>query len=252
MRKDMHKVLVERPRYKPYNADRKNVANRTEDLPNHESMKGRHSGRKQLNENLAPLWRFLDKRVGMSWDSVYAEIREIMDVRSATQLHIFQHIRDAVVADTHSRLVWPRYVIDSDGVLRKNEQRPRFPKKKRKKLDPNRVLLRRDGTWYLCRLKALSDALIVEERLRYLDPMVEKDCALYRAHKMVYGVEIRRYYPSSYDAWLSGYVALQVRGYPSRSLKPMPCVSTKHEYGDGFKYCVSYRVATTQEIERAR
>jgi hypothetical protein len=51
---------------------------------------------KSLNENLAPLRRYLDRQVDRPWDKVYSEIRANLDTRKATQLHILQHLRDYV------------------------------------------------------------------------------------------------------------------------------------------------------------
>src|SRR5439155_25177038 len=51
---------------------------------------------KELNENLAPLRRFLEKSVGRSWNKVYSEIREQLDHRRATGFHILQHLKQMV------------------------------------------------------------------------------------------------------------------------------------------------------------
>lgn len=48
--------------------------------------------RKQFGENLNPLWRYLQKQVGRNWDTVYSEICEHMDRRSAVGGHIFEHL----------------------------------------------------------------------------------------------------------------------------------------------------------------
>lgn len=71
MRKDMAKVIVERPRrghedkYKPLRRTRKHDL--SEEAPKSESMiiphKLQYEG-KQLNENLAPLERYLRKNIG--------------------------------------------------------------------------------------------------------------------------------------------------------------------------------------------
>lgn len=126
MRKDMAKVLVERPRqigHYPQNFPRrkaifKNELNRVargliyEDdetgeeyqddnkLDAFEPIKSRYDARKSLNENLAPLRRFLENRLGARWDDVYSEIRENLKVDSAVQLHVIQHLRHYVVVAT--------------------------------------------------------------------------------------------------------------------------------------------------------
>ncbi|HEY8377316.1 MAG TPA: hypothetical protein VIK91_12560 [Nannocystis sp.] len=53
-------------------------------------------GSKWLNENLAPLRRFLLSRVGRRWDEVYAEICATLRLESAVQKHVLDHLRDMV------------------------------------------------------------------------------------------------------------------------------------------------------------
>src|SRR5208337_1822366 len=98
MRKDMAKVIVERARLKPYN-NRKGRRQELEDLPKHEGMRRGHAwrgDRKQLNENLAPLRRYLAKQAGRPWDKVYSEIAAHLSVSSAVQQHVRDHLRDFV------------------------------------------------------------------------------------------------------------------------------------------------------------
>lgn len=47
---------------------------------------------KELNENLRPLYQFLEKSVGRSWNKVYAEIREQVDPRRTIGYHVLQHV----------------------------------------------------------------------------------------------------------------------------------------------------------------
>ena len=56
---------------------------------------------KSLNENLAPLRRYLRSQVGRPWDNVYGEICERINRRSAVQLHIWQHLAEYVCTDPH-------------------------------------------------------------------------------------------------------------------------------------------------------
>ena len=51
---------------------------------------------KHLNENLAPLKRFLARRVGRPWSRVYAEICEHIALRSAVQKHVLDHLHQFV------------------------------------------------------------------------------------------------------------------------------------------------------------
>lgn len=101
MRKDMFKVIVERPRlggnyyrHKPIS-----IVGEAEDLPKYESMTMPYNqghARKQLNENLSPLIRFLDKQVGRPWDSVWSELCEYLDSSSAVKKHVKDHASDFV------------------------------------------------------------------------------------------------------------------------------------------------------------
>jgi hypothetical protein len=74
-----------------------------EDLRKHEGMrrpwlKGRAKG---LNENLAPLRRYLQSNVGRPWDKVYSEVCQRINRDSAVQLHVWQHLMQDVCRDPH-------------------------------------------------------------------------------------------------------------------------------------------------------
>ena len=76
MRKDMAKVLVERPRLID------STEHRGRKLPDEllpKSLGVRRAvreagGYKQLNENLAPLRRYLERQVGRPWNKVFSDI----------------------------------------------------------------------------------------------------------------------------------------------------------------------------------
>lgn len=114
MRSDMAKLLVERPRVGHWmpngttKADRQRATRGDLDaLPQRRGMRPKGRERKWLNENLAPLVRFLRSRRGKPWDLVDQELRSGLDGRSAIQQHIFQHLGELVAI--HAR--W------HDGVL---------------------------------------------------------------------------------------------------------------------------------------
>ena len=106
MRADMAKVLVERPRtgramakYKRKGTVREALWSEREDAQTtHASMRSKKYRwwYKDLNENLAPFWRFIDGCVGRPWAKVYAEICEHVDRSSAVQAHILQHVWDRI------------------------------------------------------------------------------------------------------------------------------------------------------------
>lgn len=92
----MAKVIVERPRIGgKYNRKGRNPKS-FDDQPKRESMKKMHKDRKSLNENLKPLVRFLESRVGANWDKVYSEICENIKLDSAVQKHVRDHVFDYV------------------------------------------------------------------------------------------------------------------------------------------------------------
>lgn len=103
MREDMFKVIVERPRLvrsNAYKSDGRQFRNDEENGTRLGIKKG-YVYSKGLNENLAPLRRFLEKQVNRPWDKVYAEIREQIDPRSTVKQHILQHLEDFVAINTH-------------------------------------------------------------------------------------------------------------------------------------------------------
>jgi hypothetical protein len=112
MRSDMHKVIVERPRMlRSKWKNRKTALRLSEDqraqaIGDPEDYDGgpprasaaRHE--KDLNENLAPLRRYLMRQVGRPWDKVYSEICRTIDTRSAIGLHVLQHVDGFIALDT--------------------------------------------------------------------------------------------------------------------------------------------------------
>lgn len=191
MREDMAKVIVERPRILD---DRpRKGRGLDEDLPakigmrRHQRMRGGH---KTLNENLAPLRRFLEKQVGRRWDDVYSEIAKNLRADNTVQQHVRDHVRDFV---EFSRLeIWMTvilpngsierrlrpswqilYVDPDDGILKRNPLRLGWKAQRRKAAraaavrDTVRVSAMRDlklidGIWYEVDYAVLPDAIYVE------------------------------------------------------------------------------------------
>lgn len=118
MRKDMAKVIVERPRrgssspnyIKGRKGYKKKLQKEGLDCIQKESMaKNRQFGydSKELNEHLSPLKRYLMKQVGRPWDKVFSDICENIRLDSAVQSHVRDHVFDFVVTN----------VIEEDGEL---------------------------------------------------------------------------------------------------------------------------------------
>jgi len=175
MRPDMSKVIVERPRFrrpKPAGSHYprghlKGIFERElEDAPTKLGISFPHK-QKWLNENLAPLRRWLQAQVGRPWWSVKSELRSVIDARSATQLHILEHVKDYVVENPFMidgvphRMRWtsllpivgyaglPLWVAPKSGLLRappvKEPARIRFGKPIR--FGPRLELRKVDGVW---------------------------------------------------------------------------------------------------------
>ena len=69
------------------------------ELPAKQGMRRRHvlhGDPKQLNENLAPLKRYLGKQVGRPWNAVYRDLSAGLRATSAVQQHVRDHIWDYV------------------------------------------------------------------------------------------------------------------------------------------------------------
>ena len=103
MREDMFKVIVERPRWGSRHAARSKL--RYDKVPDRKHVTGRRmvleseGWTKCLNENLAPLKRYLGKQVGRPWDKVYSEICEHLDTGSTVKQHVRDHLTDFILVD---------------------------------------------------------------------------------------------------------------------------------------------------------
>ena len=183
MREDMARVLVDRPRrgmrrrMKRRKLHQGQVRRPEETLRREPMSRGR--GTKWLNENLAPLERYLRSQVGRPWDKVYSEICEGLRPTSAVQQHVRDHLADFVVVKTWhedgeivGQLRWgspviltrseygPKfYVAPRTGLLL---ERRRVRRRRRELPDPSvrwdgpwRQLRRIDSVWYALRLSPI-------------------------------------------------------------------------------------------------
>jgi hypothetical protein len=112
MRSDMHKVIVERPRLvrgrwknlktalRLTNQQSLQAMDAPEDYDSGPDRASSRRHEKELNENLAPLRRYLLRQVGRPWAKVYGEIRQTIDTRSAIGLHVLQHLDGYVATNT--------------------------------------------------------------------------------------------------------------------------------------------------------
>ena len=191
MRKDMSKVIVERPRRGGGGQNQNKRKNKPlEDLPSFESMGRRRQygwDAKELNENLKPLSRFLEKQVGRPWNDVHSEICENIKLDSAVQRHILQHLDHMVEKKTvilegiiyfycryGSQRILPvdgdpgmLYVHPENGLLCKTPDRKRVSQAEKPKDiirtdDPLFLYHRIDGIWYKITLQVI-------DRINYYD-----------------------------------------------------------------------------------
>src|SRR5262249_20977740 len=136
--------------------------------------------RKELNENLQPLRRYLERQVGRPWRKVYAEIAKNLQVDSTVQQHVRDHLRDFVavkpsrVNSWRSRATpwWQSFYVDpASGLLCRTDRLPEV--KARRRAERNRppapvtrVALGKDGElrllaglWYHVRLAPLPEPM---------------------------------------------------------------------------------------------
>jgi hypothetical protein len=102
MREDMYKVIVERPRR---GKEGDAFATRLRNDFDGSTRLGMRAGYgyRSLNENLAPLRRYLHAQIGRPWNKVFSEICAVIDRRNTVQQHIHQHIRDFIAIDVDVR-----------------------------------------------------------------------------------------------------------------------------------------------------
>jgi hypothetical protein len=158
-------------------------------------------GRPMLNENLAPLRRYLQAQIGRPWNTVFSEICARIDRRNTVQQHIHQHIRDFIATEVDVRegrlvdlasfrspdfVVWqPLYVDPRTGLIWPNKTRRSWRhavaerrrrekseiESRRRVVDERTLLLLLDGVWYRIGLELLPKQTCVQ---RLVDGHLQK------------------------------------------------------------------------------
>jgi hypothetical protein len=189
MREDMFEVIIERPRgggnwpRRPGRPPRE-----LEDWPRMQSMSRGRGGSKYLNENLAPLLRFLESRVGRPWNDVHAEMAAHLSMNSAVQKHVLDHVHHMVElhvviidgqphrSDRWRPIFSVLYVCPSTGLLLRAPRRPERPERPEPARERKYVVLdqaneawRIEGIWYRIRF-----ARVPEERARLRDALLHR------------------------------------------------------------------------------
>lgn len=201
MRKDMAKVIVERPRSGRAAAGMK--PGRTRALVDDDGEpirakgarepKGRETKTKYLNETLNPLRRYLEGNVGRPWSKVYSEISEHLKPTSTVQQHVRDHIEDFVAVKTRMRAGevfvtgrWGRpaalkdahqhlYVHPRTGLLRKNEHWKRWGAKRKEEA------IRRDAA----RAKRMRELSATKQLHCFNDVWWEVTLAKVKTHRKI-------------------------------------------------------------------
>lgn len=113
MRDDMFEVIIERPRWASRARYPRSLRRREAHATKHnpESLGFVASvryGDKWLNDNVAPLRRYLERQVNRPWDKVWSEICAKLRTASAVQQHVRDHVADFVALKTFMRdgVVW--------------------------------------------------------------------------------------------------------------------------------------------------
>lgn len=181
MRKDMGKIITEKPRR---GSSAKNAKTGMSikwqghdgdyDIAQKQSS-ARHRvhgyDAKEFTDVLGPLYRYLDKQVGRPWNKVYSELCTFLDKRKVTHAHVFTHIDGYVEKDVykgvdgkwHSRpyggLIGDRYgglyVHPKSGLIcRQKIKEADRPKRDAElyKIDKYNEYRRVDGIWYHVKL----------------------------------------------------------------------------------------------------
>ena len=197
MREDMFKVIVERPRsgrsWATKSKIRYDKCEERSRVSGHRLVMEASGYTKHLNENLAPLKRYLHKQLGRKWDDVFSEICEHLDTGSTVKMHVREHLDDFVSYNTRrdvDGVIWATdrwgspekcieswtelYVDPDDGLIkgtrdlcrehgvsfkrsRSSYNQWRGPKKKlpMKKLSRTKWYIRLHGIWYFVELSAV-------------------------------------------------------------------------------------------------
>jgi hypothetical protein len=256
MREDMYKVIVERPR-RGKDGDETAARLRNDfDGPMRLGMRAGY-GSRSLNENLAPLRRYLQAQIGRPWNKVFSEICTGIDRRNTVQQHIHQHLRDFIAIDVdlrEGRLVdlAPRwaflgrdsgiaqelYVDPRTGLIRSNKSYRSWRRSdagrrqreqveiatRRRVVDERTFLLLLYGVWYRVETDVLPKVRLVENAA---------DC---RPHGQVIA-------EPRYDVVLRRNISRTV------GTDLQQC---EHLYGSKDLYAVSKRQISTREIKAFR
>ncbi len=77
------------------------LRNNFEHARQYESIRFKHGGgTKHFNDNLEPMMRFLNSKVGKNWNKVHSELCTQLSKKTVPGLHVFNHLYDFVFEKT--------------------------------------------------------------------------------------------------------------------------------------------------------
>lgn len=275
MRDDMRHVLIDRPRHKPWRSKSKKRFKTIEDAPEKEGMKETYFGLKDFNDNLSPLRRFLESRVGRHWDDVYSEVCQFISLSSTMQRHILEHLDGYVIKEVQiidgkpystvdgSRGYGPRpltsrgsytqfYVHPETGILSKAPQqtssKPRRPQITLVTLPKNKFLQ--------FRLKTFINYKVKPTRNRWgesIYPSTQRwvACQLKERPEDVTETRVSKYYNGEFtDIQRLSYTYTPGKdAFFDKPLAVFSAVDSEFYYGSKKLYCYKVRDLNTDELE---
>ena len=251
MRNDMSKVIVERPRVGGGLTKKRTRPVDPDLLVSKEGMRAphvRYHGGKELNENLAPLRRFLGKQVGRMWNDVYSEISENLKVSSTVQQHVRDHVNDFVAVRTSIRNgeIWIQnyrlqkledsrvmfYVDPASGILKVNPHRQEWIAKRKKS----------GAEWHIKnaeRIKEIASGTMIRkvDGIWYIGTLADVPAPIIKSYLRADGTEnTYRTGGTAYDVLLQKTVE-----HPDRAFYKRDAVE---------KYCISKRQLNRKELQK--
>lgn len=252
MRADMAKVIVERPRrwYPPVRRGRRRQLWKVDpdSAPSWEAV-SRGRGSKELNENLRPLYRFLESSVGRPWNAVFSELSEHVSPRTTMQKHVLDHVRQYVAmnASIENGIVYSQtryytrplhsgdlYVCPATGLLKRARVRKRAAELCDRtvwRVSREHELRRIGAAWYEVRFARVPSLL--KRTWRAFDIVLERELLATNVHQILRGAygrddhyaaskhvvsgrelralfeEARRFRPRRFDGIPWGFIALR-------------------------------------------
>lgn len=153
MREDFHKVLTERPRHgggMPFPRRKKVFAESDHTKEGMTRRWVREYWAKGFSDHLGPLRRYIESRVGRSWDKTWSEICSVLP-KGVMGRHLKGHV-EAWVRTGQPDQVYPYsdFHVDAQGVLRREKPKPkRAPEKYNwAKSDRGTEFHKIHGTWF--------------------------------------------------------------------------------------------------------